>query len=430
MARKILGNDPFTRGSALRPATPTVSDGSPMETPELQVPRKASRVKASTADSSPATPAEKLKAMNAEAKGRPKTAAKSKAKAPSPGLKKAPAPHGASPSLPADPMAHHEAPVAQPLNRGPVPHGSAPEATELTGAPVAHADAPRLMLATDTQAAANDLPAPSTGFFSMVRESLTAVPRAVASALGTGAAQVDGWGRDARMSAGLRPFADMLFERYWRVSVEGAHLIPTGACLLVANHSGALPIDGPLLHLAVRRYRTDLKDAPWLMEDQLFNAPMVGLLANRLGAVRANPENAFRLLREHRPVIVFPEGMLGVAKPFTKRHVLQRFGRGGAVKIALTAKVPIVPVAILGGEETSPMVATLPAGILGSSPLPITTPPLPARWFIQFGEPIEFDDAPVNAHEDLAWVAKTNEALREQIQGMVTNLVSARDRVF
>src|SRR5204863_8460715 len=135
---------------------------------------------------------------------------------------------------------------------------------------------------------------------------------------------------------------------YVRVTVEGADRVPAGACIIVANHSGALPLDGPVLHHALKRERSDLPDARWLVEDQIFHAPMLGLLMNRLGAVRAHPENAVRLLEEGRPVIVFPEGFLGISKPFTQRYQLKRFGRGGYVKLALKASVPIVPCAIVG----------------------------------------------------------------------------------
>jgi 1-acyl-sn-glycerol-3-phosphate acyltransferase len=89
---------------------------------------------------------------------------------------------------------------------------------------------------------------------------------------------------------------------------------------------------------------------------------MMGTLMNRLGAVRACPENALRLLDELRPVIVFPEGSQGMGKPFAQRYQLKRFGRGGLVKLALRTGAPIVPVAIGGAEETVPLLGKLPAG--------------------------------------------------------------------
>ena len=75
-------------------------------------------------------------------------------------------------------------------------------------------------------------------------------------------------------------------------------------------------------------------------------------MMNRLGAVRACPENALRLLDELRPLIVFPEGSQGMGKPFAQRYQLKRFGRGGFVKLALRTGAPIVPVVSVGGQET------------------------------------------------------------------------------
>jgi 1-acyl-sn-glycerol-3-phosphate acyltransferase len=229
--------------------------------------------------------------------------------------------------------------------------------------------------------------------------------------------------------AALQPLADTLYDHYWRVSVEGAANVPPGASILVANHAGALPVDGPLLHHALRRERPELKGARWLLEDQLFHAPGLGVLWNRLGAVRASPENAFTLLADATPVIVFPEGFTGLNKPFTERYQLQRFGRGGYVKIAARAGVPIVPVAIVGAEETVPLLGKLPSGALGLPYLPITLPPLPVKWFIRFGEPFFVEGGP-DAASNPELVAAINDRTRELIATMLRDLLARREGVF
>ena len=242
--------------------------------------------------------------------------------------------------------------------------------------------------------------------------------------------EVDRWGKDAALSTSLRPLATLLYEKYWRVRVEGAEQLPQGPCVIVANHAGALPLDGPVLHLALRRERPDLEESRWLLEDQIFHAPFVGVLANRLGAVRANPENAMRLLQERRPVIVFPEGFHGLSKPFTERYQLRRFGRGGYVKIALRAGVPIIPAAIVGGEESMPLLGKIPGGLFGVEYLPITLPPLPARWHLRFAAPISMEGAPAEPEHDLAWVERKNLAVRDQIEAMLTDMLQHRERIF
>ena len=248
--------------------------------------------------------------------------------------------------------------------------------------------------------------------------------------LGTGSSAIDEYGKDASLTTVLQPVLDFLYERYWRVSVQGASHVPAGPVLLVANHSGALPFDGPMLQQALSRERPDLQEARWLAEDQVFHAPVMGTLVNRLGAVRACPENALRLLDELRPVIVFPEGSHGLGKPFAQRYQLKRFGRGGFVKLALRTGAPIVPVAIVGAEETVPLLGKLPAGLLGLPYLPVTLPPLPARWMIRFGEPIGMGELPPEAAEDLGQVHRLTERTRESIQGMLQALLKERRSVF
>jgi 1-acyl-sn-glycerol-3-phosphate acyltransferase len=251
-------------------------------------------------------------------------------------------------------------------------------------------------------------------------DAAAGVAKAAKAALGLGSAgPVDTWGKDEALSRSLHPLGDFLYDKYFRVTVEGAENLPAGPCIIVANHSGALPLDGPMLYYALQRERADLASARWLVEDQVFHAPVLGVLVNRLGDVRAHPENAVRLLEEGRPVIVFPEGFLGISKPFTQKYQLKRFGRGGYVKLALKQRVPIVPVAIVGAEESMPLLAKLPGGALGLPYLPITPPPLPARWRIRFSEAMHVE----GSAEDLAYVQEQNDRVRDTIAGMLASML-------
>ncbi|MDP3502853.1 MAG: 1-acyl-sn-glycerol-3-phosphate acyltransferase [Myxococcales bacterium] len=356
--------------------------------------------------------------------------------------------HPGSPSLKADPIAHAQTPEAVELSGAqphaqspsvvvdPVRHAETPDAHPLSFAEP-HSQSPSLVTRTSNEDA--EPSAPITEQRS--RTSLLSKDGAVASARGIAGAvrallgqsgkdtRVDAYGRDESLVAALQPLADALYERYWRVTVEGANLVPPGASVLVANHAGALPIDGPLLHHALKRHRADLKPARWLLEDQIFHAPGLGVLWNRLGAVRASPENAMQLLADSTPIVVFPEGIQGLSKPFAERYQLQRFGRGGYVKIAARAGVPIVPVAIVGAEESMPLLAKLPGSALGMPFLPLTLPPLPARWFLKFGTPIVVDGG-ADAAGDLALVQRINEQVRDTIDVMLKDLLSRRDGVF
>jgi 1-acyl-sn-glycerol-3-phosphate acyltransferase len=359
MPKRVLGNDPFERGAAQRPAAPK-------QTP----PPAAARPK-------PASP--------------PKVA-------------RAPTPRPPRPQPPAPPP-----PLAKP-----------PE-------PPVTSDAPA------SASWATTASAELHGALSVLRSAAEAVRAGLGSPADV---QLDVYGGDAKLQAALAPLADFLYSRWFRVSVEGAQHIPQGGALLVANHAGALPIDGPVLNEVLRRTRPDLPGPRWLVEDQVFYAPLLGTLLNRLGAVRASPENATRLLSEGRAVCVFPEGIQGIGKPYRERYRLKRFGRGGFVKLALKTGVPILPVAVVGGEESLPLLAKLPAGFLGMPYLPLTPLgpiPLPAKWSVRIGEPLVLPEQPAGAPAGTAALAVVEalvEKTRRRIEEMLQELLRARSSVF
>ncbi len=128
-------------------------------------------------------------------------------------------------------------------------------------------------------------------------------------ATSTAADEVDEFGYDPAYERRLRPLLDMLYESYFRVEPHGIERVPDqGRCLLVANHSGTIPLDGLMLRMAVRREHPRHRGVRWLAEDGIFHFPFLGNMTNRVGAVRACQENAERLLESESLVAVFPEG--------------------------------------------------------------------------------------------------------------------------
>lgn len=255
--------------------------------------------------------------------------------------------------------------------------------------------------------------------------------------------EVDEFGYDPVYEQKVLPFFELLYSRYFRVEVHGAERIPAeGRCLLVANHSGTLPFDGMMLRLGVRHEQPQHREVRWLAEDFIFHFPFLGSFSNRLGAVRACPENAERLLEQGALVAVFPEGNKGIGKLYKDRYRLQRFGRGGFVKLGLRTRTPIVPVAILGGEETNPMLARVEgvARALGLPYLPVTPTfpllgpagllPAPTKWKIFFGEPIDLRAHGAGAADDEILVGRLTEQVRGAIQAMLDHAVGQRRSVW
>jgi 1-acyl-sn-glycerol-3-phosphate acyltransferase len=255
--------------------------------------------------------------------------------------------------------------------------------------------------------------------------------------------QNDEFGYDPAYELKLLPMFKLLYEKYFRAEVHGIERVPAeGRCLLVANHAGTLPLDGLMLRLAVRREQAQKRSVRWLAEDVIFHFPFLGSFVNRLGAVRACQENAERLLEQEALVAVFPEGLKGISKLFKDRYRLQRFGRGGFVKLCLRTRTPIVPVAILGGEETNPMLARVEnlSKVLGIPYLPVTPTfpllgpagllPAPTKWKLFFGEPFDLDGYDPSAAEDEVTVGQITERVRSAIQAMLDRAVSERRSVW
>ena len=255
--------------------------------------------------------------------------------------------------------------------------------------------------------------------------------------------EVDEFGKDPVYEQKVAPLFDFLYERYFRVECEGIAGIPAeGRCLLVANHSGTLPYDGMMIKTAVKREHAQRRDVRWLAEDFLFHFPFLGSFTNRIGAVRACQENAERLLEHESLTAVFPEGVKGIGKLFKKRYQLQRFGRGGFIKLALRTRSPIIPVAVVGAEETNPMLLRIDylSQALGIPYIPVTPTfpllgplgllPLPTKWKIVFGEPLTLGEYGPEAAEDEMLVGRLAEQVRGSIQTMLDRAVKQRASVW
>ena len=255
--------------------------------------------------------------------------------------------------------------------------------------------------------------------------------------------EVDDFGLDHKYEARWRPLFDLLYQRYFRGETVGADNIPAdGRCIVVANHSGTLPYDGVMLKTAVRLAHPAKRELRWLAEDFIFYLPFLGAFMNRIGAVRACQENAERLLRKGCLVGVFPEGVKGIGKLYRDRYKLQRFGRGGFVRLCLRTQTPIVPCAIIGAEEASPMLARVEymAKALGVPYVPVTPTfpalgafglvPAPTKWRIEFGEPLSFDGYGPEAADDSLLVGRLAERVRATIQSMLDRALSKRQSVW
>ncbi len=254
---------------------------------------------------------------------------------------------------------------------------------------------------------------------------------------------VDAWGRSEHMRAIARTIYDPLYRYWFRAEWEGLEHIPrTGGALIVANHAGAIPSDAPVIMHGVE---TELSRPVYgLAENLLRSLPMIGTIWSRVGGVAAHPENAYRLLHDDRQlVLVFPEGTKGTGKLYRDRYKLHRFGRGGFVEIAMRSGVPVVPIAVVGAEESMPIVWKSPrlAKLLNIPYFPVTANMLlmgplglvgyfPAKFKLQVLPPVHFDVEPDQERYSRSRVMDESDRIREHIQDALYDMLRTRKSVW
>src|SRR3954465_673391 len=259
--------------------------------------------------------------------------------------------------------------------------------------------------------------------------------------------QVTDWGRSERVE-GLfdATLYEFLYHYWFRVEVEGIENVPpTGGALLVSNHAGALPPDAAMITKAIKEEHSRPRPLHLTVEHFFKGYPGLAMLVSKLGGVPAHPANVHRLLcDEQQLVLVFPEGRKGTEKLYKDRHRLRRFGRGGFVEAAMRARVPIVPIAVVGAEEAMPIFAHIPAlqkltGLI-SFPIPPTFPQLgplgalaslPAKFKIRFLPPVATDDLGVDEPwDDQALVQTIAHDIRATIQDELLDMLGKRKSVW
>ncbi|MBX7070983.1 MAG: acyltransferase family protein [Microthrixaceae bacterium] len=254
---------------------------------------------------------------------------------------------------------------------------------------------------------------------------------------------VDEWGRSENMRRIARQLYEPIYSKWFRAEWEGLEKIPTdGGALIVANHAGAIPSDAPAIMHGIEK---ELERPVYGMADYFFRkVPVVGTMWSRLGGLPAHPDNAYRLLREQKQlVLVFPEGTKGTSKHMSERYQLARFGRGGFVEIAMRAGVPVIPIAVVGAEESMPIVAKVPAvaKAIGIPYMPITANMLalgplglvgyfPAKFKLRVLDPVYFNVEPDRERYSKSRIMDESERIRDNIQAALYDMLRERRSIW
>ena len=274
-----------------------------------------------------------------------------------------------------------------------------------------------------------------------IRSALGAIVEAIRAAYGDNPEREQDKpdaGYDPAFVERTAPLLEFLWARYFRVRLLGVNNIPDdGAALLVGNHSGGIPYDGAMLLHGVRREHPRHRHVRPLVANFAFRSGWMANVVARVGCVRASMENALPMLARGELVAVFPEGLKGVGKMYRERYRLARFGRGGFVRLAREAQVPLLPIAIVGAEEIHPVIGKITrfAEPLGIPYIPITPTfpwlgplgllPVPTKWTMQIGAPI----APPRPGDE-GGTSRVAEEVRSAIDGMIADLLAQRRSIL
>ena len=239
-----------------------------------------------------------------------------------------------------------------------------------------------------------------------------------------------GFSLDYALSA-IGPFL-WLYKNYFRCETYGVDKVPAGRVLLVANHSGQLPVDGAMIGVAMLTEAQPPRAIRSMVEKWVPTLPFVSTFFARVGQIVGTPENCRRLLERDETILVFPEGLKGISKLYPQRYQLQEFGLG-FMRLALETNTPIVPIAVIGGEEQAPAIMNLKpvAKLLGFPVMPVTpygAPfPLPVKYRLHFGDPLFFTGP---ADDDDAELEKKVKVVKASIQTMIEQGLKQRKAVF
>jgi 1-acyl-sn-glycerol-3-phosphate acyltransferase len=246
----------------------------------------------------------------------------------------------------------------------------------------------------------------------------------------------DPFGLDPDVAKGAVTVLSFFHRVYFRTESYGLGNIPTQKAILVANHSGQIPIDGAIIGSSLFLDPTPPRVVRAMIEKWAITLPFASTFFNKVGQVVGVPENARRLLNMGELLLVFPEGVRGIAKPFSRRYELQEFGLG-FMRLAIETGTPIVPIAVIGAEEQYINLGNLEwaAKLLGIPAFPVVPQilvpggqlPLPTKYRIYYGEPLSFGGDPRaddNVIRDKVWLVK------QCIQDMLNRALAERQRLF
>lgn len=178
---------------------------------------------------------------------------------------------------------------------------------------------------------------------------------------------LDDWGRSERLSRTLdRTLWDAAYKYWYRAKLQQPRRVPaSGGALLVVNGGGTGSPVAALLAKALRESHPQRRDARPCVAPALLDHPGVAVALNRAGVIAAHADDVRRLLADEQELVV-----IGVRTDLLHDEAVERdLARHPALRAAVAAEVPVVPVVARGMDDESRTVARLP--LPGDHELPV-----------------------------------------------------------
>ena len=208
--------------------------------------------------------------------------------------------------------------------------------------------------------------------------------------------------------------------------------------MLIGNHAGQVAFDGLMIMAAMVLEAQPPRLARAMGEYWLGTLPWLGVLLDRIGSSVGTPQTCADMLNRGECILAFPEGIRGMNKVYADAYQLQEFG-SGFMRLALQTNTPIIPFSVVGSEEQAPSIANLTGvgRLIGAPAFPITLTwpwlgpigalPLPARYHIDFGEPLVFEG---DHNDEDEVIDRRVESVKATIQSMIRDGLARRESIF
>jgi 1-acyl-sn-glycerol-3-phosphate acyltransferase len=245
---------------------------------------------------------------------------------------------------------------------------------------------------------------------------------------------VDRFGLSSEGAMAALAWTRFLYRTYFRVSSHNIENVPLqGRVVMTCNHSGTVPIDALMVCTDIMVQTRGQRVARPVMDFFVPSLPFFNTLFSGGGGVRGSRGNFHALLEDEELLLVFPEGVPGVGKPFAERYHLRDW-RPGHAELAIRHGAPVVPACVIGAEEQWPQVARIDSVHLFDIPylpIPATPLPLPVHYHIWYGEPIPIDQLyePEQAF-DAAAVAEAAQMIKEHTEALIEHGLEQRRGIF